>query len=527
MLRISRPLAVPPFVLALWAAQFRDSGLEELHARLELVTRPEMAVRIYLFKEGRPFRLSPVQALLPLRVDSFYRERIWYSGAAAETLEVSCRDASHFILLSGRGAFRLPAGRYRVEAYRGLFYVPATAEFELKAGESRRVELAMRNWAGDVADQWLAGDDHIHITRAPGDDAVLLGWLEAEDLQVANFLQLQRQMDAAVQYAFGEQGEARRAGHVIRPGHESRSEFYGHVNILGPRRLIRPLSIGAMYANSPEAWPYPAVLFSQARKLGATVGYAHLDGGMPHSTLLMDLALGNIDFVEVFQFGVLKIAPWYELLNAGFRVTGIAGSDFPVGLNRVEEWPRLVPLLGPERTLVRARGGPPYQDWAAGVRRGEALVTNGPLVTIEPDRAASTVKASARYWRPLEKLEIVKNGEIVAAVAGDGRRTALEAAVRVDCSESCWVAARARAVREAAEPELQGHTQAVWWLHEGREVNAGGAGERLAAQWAAEIDHYRSAGLRFPDEGKRREFFEAAERALARLRQPVWSRHAD
>jgi hypothetical protein len=62
-------------------AQFRESGLEELHASLTLVSEPRMPVRVYLFKDGRPFRLSPVQALLPLRVDSFYRERIWRSGS--------------------------------------------------------------------------------------------------------------------------------------------------------------------------------------------------------------------------------------------------------------------------------------------------------------------------------------------------------------------------------------------------------------------------------------------------------------
>ena len=35
----------------------------------------------------------------------------------------------------------------------------------------------------------------------------------------------------------------------------------------------------------------------------------------------MDLALGSIDFIEVFQSGVLQDERWYELLNAGFRVT--------------------------------------------------------------------------------------------------------------------------------------------------------------------------------------------------------------
>jgi hypothetical protein len=74
-------------------------------------------------------------------------------------------------------------------------------------------------------------------------------------------------------------------------------------------------------------------VFDQGRRAGATVGFAHFNGSAPHSTLLMDLTLSRLDFIEVFQFGVLKSQEWYELLNAGFQVTGIAGSDFPVPLN--------------------------------------------------------------------------------------------------------------------------------------------------------------------------------------------------
>src|SRR6185295_14369725 len=200
------------------------------------------------------------------------------------------------------------------------------------------------------------------------------------------------------------------------------------VNLLGGREMIRPLSVGTMYANSPEVYPFPAVLFAKGRSLGATVGYAHFNGSMPHSTLLMDLALGNIDFLEVFQFGVLKTQEWYELLNAGLHATGIAGSDFPVPLNRVKPWPHWIPLLGPERTLVKASANSDaYEAWSAGVRKGAAIVTNGPLVEIQVDDATSTVSASASFFRPLEKLAIVRNGYIVAVTPGDGTRTTLTA----------------------------------------------------------------------------------------------------
>jgi len=517
---LRRSALVAPFALALVWAQLRSP--DPLFARLDLAISPRMPARVYLFKNGRPFRLSPVEAMMPLRVDLFYRERLWTSGQDPKTLEVTCNDRSHFFLLSGQGSYELPAGHYRVEAYRGLFFAPASEEFDLEAGKTRSIRLKLESWAGDARGSWLSGDDHIHLTRERQDDKVYLGWLDAEDLNVGNFLQLQRQSDAAVQYGFGPSGEARREGYSVRPGQESRSEFYGHVNLLGGRELIRPISVGRMYANTPEAYPYPGVIFGIGRRTGATVGYAHFNGSMPHSTLLMDLVLGKIDFVEVFQFGVLKTAEWYELLNAGLRVTGIAGSDFPGPLMRFPEWPRWLPLLGPERTLVKARAaGSPYEAWAAGVRSGNVTVTNGPLVEINLDESGSTARASAGFYRPLEKLEIVVNGVVAASVPGDGKRSRLTASVRLPEGESCWAAARAVASKMPGEPDIQGHTNPVYALRNGKPVMVRAAREALAARWAAEIEWYRSADLVFPGEGDRQELLREARRALDELRRPL------
>ncbi len=521
LIRRSHLLVV--FGLALGWAQFRESGAPELAAHLELATAPLLPARVYLFKDGRPFRFSPVQAVLPLRVDMFYRERLWTASEDPETLELTCNDQSHFFLLKGRAAFDLPAGRYRLEAYRGMFYVPAQAEFELKAGEKRTVVLKLENWAGAARDAWLSGDDHIHITRSPRDNAAFLGWLAAEDLSVANFLQLQRQMDAAVQYAFGPAGQAiREKRYTIRPGHESRSEFYGHVNLLGGRELIRPLSVGNMYANSPDTSVYPAVLFARGHALGATVGYAHFSGSMPHSTLLMDVANRTIDFVEVFQFGVLKTKEWYELLNAGFRVTGIAGSDFPVPLTRWKEWPRTIPLLGPERTLVKAPPTPdPYTAWSEGVRRGNAIVTNGPLVEISTDQARTSATAVASFYRPLERLDIMCNGEVLASVRGDGRRTRLSASATLPATGSLWVAAHAVGRKQPGEPDIQAHTNPVYVIRDGRPVSAAGARRALAEKWQAELNWYRTAPLVFRTERARRDFFVQGEAALKTLSSPL------
>lgn len=543
-LKLPRPVVlrfclIVGFGLALTYAQVRDSLSPAFAAQLEIkvlnsATNAVMPARVYLFKDDRPFRLSPVDSLLPLKVDLFYRERMWRQTPKPRTLEVTAAEQSHFVLLDGDASFDLPTGKYRLEAYRGLFFKPTAEEFELKAGETRRIELKLDPVAQGKQTQWLSGDDHIHLVRAKEDDDVFLRWLQAEDLSVGNFLQLQRQSDAAMQYGFGEAAEARLPGFSIRSGEEARSHFYGHINLLGLRELIRPISVGDVYANTPEAYPFPLVMFERARRVGGTVGYAHFDGSQKHSTLLMDLALGTIDFVEVFQFGVLKMDAWYQVLNAGLRVTGIAGSDFPVPLNNRRPWPRLVPLLGPERTLVKAPAGrSAYERWAEGVRRGEVVVSNGPLLELsvngkEPggviswdgSSAAARGSATVIFHRPIEKIEIVVNGSVAAARTGNGQDVELSLPFEVPLAESSWIAARAKASNFEGEPELWAHTNPVYLLHNGLPVFVQTDRAALVKKWAQEVEYYRSPELTFASETQRRELLEKIEQALTVLRQP-------
>lgn len=506
------------FAAALAWAQFRESGLASLSARLEVATEPLLPARVYLFKNNRPFRLNPVDAMLPLRTDTFYRERLWLRTPDPATLEVTCNDISHFFLLKGKASFDLPAGEYRIEAYRGFAYKPYSETFTLSAGQTTNLKLKLEDWTNGESKRYLSSDDHIHLIRAPQEDPIFLDWLEAEDLSVGNFLQLQRQMDAATQYGFGPKAEARRPARSIRSGHESRSEFFGHINLLGGREILRPLSVGTMYANGPETFPYPFVLFTQGRKLGATVGFAHFRGSTPHSSFLMDLALGALDFAEVFQFGKLWKDEWYEVLNAGFKLTGVAGSDFPVALNRwtsEKQWSRWLPLLGPERLMIRANPGTSaYEAWAQGVRNGEGFVTNGPLIDLKVN--GNHAMAESRFFRPLDKLEILANGQVIAS-SGPGDR--LTAQATIPATGPVWIAARAIAKPDTeGAPDIQAHTNPRYIRWTGgppdRETR-----NRLAARWQTEIDYYQTAPLVFPNDAERRTFFDRAAQALATLKK--------
>ena len=144
--------------------------------------------------------------------------------------------------------------------------------------------------------------------------------------------------------------------------------------------------------------------------------------------------------------------------------------------------------------------------------RGAVVVTNGPLVEIEMQGNRATARAA--FYRPLETVEIVRNGVVVATGAGP------ELTAAIDDSSSCWVAARVRARGEKGEPELWGHTNPAYLLRDGRPVRVAADRQAVAAKWQEQLAAFRAAGTAFPDEGKRREFFELAERALAELRGP-------
>lgn len=528
-----RFLLLLAFVLSLslaWSQQgLRPDHAAKLHIVVRLAdTGEQIPARVYLLKGDRPFRLSPADAQLPLRADLFYRERVWRQDRPTKTLEVTVRDQSHFILTQGEAEFDIPGGHaYRLEAYHGFFYKPATVDFTVAADETRTIELELEPIAPSRQQKWLAADDHIHLVREPQDNALFLDWLRAEDLAVGNFLELQRQQHAAMQYGFGPEAEAKADGFSIRSGHESRSRFYGHVLGLGAREMVRPLSLGIEYSNSPQAYPFPGALFGKIRGLGGLAGFAHFYGSQPNSSLLMNLAHQEIDFVELFQFGELHTAEWYQLLNAGFRVVGLAGSDFPANTGRFDPWPRFVPLLGPERAMVKAEPGESaYESWAAGVKRGAVTLSNGPLLefsvngqepgaSVDWDGDSYTLKGRAEAWfhRPLRNLEIVVNGEVVArSPLGEPLDFSVEVAA------SSWVAARVRAHKHEGEPEIQAHANPAYFLRGGKPIHLTADRQALAERWNKEAEYYRNAPLEFDDPAQRRQLLErvaATERILA------------
>ena len=135
---------------------------------------------------------------------------------------------------------------------------------------------------------------------------------------------------------------------------------------------------------------------------------------------------------------------YYRYLNCGYRLPLVGGtdkmsSDVPVGLYR---------------TYARLDGDESYDGWCRAVRAGRTFLSGGPLLTLTVDGrepgdtveltgpGTVTVDAAVTSVFPLRSLELVCNGEVIAAATTDGGRTlSLSEQVRVDGHS--WIACRA------------------------------------------------------------------------------------
>ncbi|MBW7995832.1 MAG: hypothetical protein FVQ81_04515 [Candidatus Glassbacteria bacterium] len=490
-------------------------------------------VRAYFRFNDQPFLIDSLGWRLPIVMDLHYHDHAFPMKPSIPVLDMTYRSEHHWYFLTGQATLPMLPGKYQLDVYKGVEFLPLHAEFEL-SGAERELEFELERWIDLAAEGWYGGDDHIHLSRQPSDDRLYLGLLEADGLSVGHFLQLQRRDQAAVQYGWGESAQARKGDYLIRSGEEQRSHFYGHNLMLGIDSLVRPVSQGLTYGLTAFADPLSAELFVDAHRLGGVVGYAHGDGGVEYSAAMIDLAHGDIDFLEVFQFGMMNSAFWYNALSCGFRIPGTAGSDFPVSLARHERWPRLIPPFGPDRMYIRVEGELKFDKWMDGIGEGNILLTNGPFVEFDVNgevpgsevrlpagEGEVTISATLRHWRPVSQARLLVNGRVSRTYA-NGSETSWEIRDTITLERSSWLALHAVTDSSGAGDEaveLEAHTNPVYVLVDGRPVGEPeelrAAIERLEEMRA----YYASDELVFRIEASRLRLLERADAALAELRR--------
>ncbi len=320
----------------------------------------------------------------------------------------------------GSTRLRLAPGLYSVLATKGIEYKQARGMILIEAGQSRPFDLTLERWVDLAGEGWYSADDHLHIPRPhPRFDPRLATWMEAEDLHVANLLQmgLARDVHITPQHGFGPRSVYKRGDTLLISGQENpRTHVLGHAIVLGARQF---LDLPSEYLLYDRVW-------ALGHLQGAINGYAHWGLGGAEEGLALWGHAALLDFIEVLNLGFPFYDRWYEALDLGLQIGPTAGTDYPC----------LPGLPGRERFYAQLDGALEAEKWLESVRRGKTFVTNGPAVELVVGDA-----------RPGEDLRLAEPGEVQVRgrVRFDTDRDAVEAlelirggvvALRVDASTS-------------------------------------------------------------------------------------------
>jgi TolB protein len=368
---------------------------------------------------------------------------------------------------SGSSTLTVPAGPMTVEVTRGLEYAVATQTVQVSAKGARSVQVTMHRLVNLPALGWYSGDLHVHMNYGGSYRTVpkqLAFMARAEDLHVIEELIVNKEQRVPDISYFddGRPDAVSTPTTLIVHGQEFHTSYWGHSGLLGlTKNIILPGY--AAYANTPAGSLYPANanVFDLGHAQGALTGYVHPFDEMPNpedtvarvtSELPVDVALGKVDYMEIVAFADHRstAAVWYRLLNCGFRIPAGAGTDAmtnfaslrgPVGMNR-----------------VYVHSGPKldHASWMRAIKGGRTFATNGPLLSLtvngkEPGDEipftlgthAMSVRATMHSIVPVEHLELVQNGKVVATIPMSADHKSASATVSVPVDKSGWVTLRA------------------------------------------------------------------------------------
>jgi len=372
------------------------------------------------------------------------------------------------------------------------------------------------------------GDAHLHFPRVtPEDDEVIFDLMDAEDLRygcnlaynepAGPYAGLMAKMAAPQEVGVGEKTLRTRGVASILSGQEYRSGIYGHLNLYLRDDLAFPGK-----AFNADHWPVQGLVARETMDRGGFAIHAH--GGYA-AEVYADAALGNVNAVELLQFGVYRgigLEGWYDMLNAGYRFPAMGSCDFP-----------------PCRTLADCRTyvhqAAAMREWLAGIAEGRSFFTTGPLLLLEVDGAkpgaqvAKTgdgphpVKARVRMRcevTPVTHLDLIVNGQVmkhetIPADAAQGKW--VDVTYELALTESSWVAARAYSQTSFGQPDAEAHTNPVYVY-----LNNRAPFQRASLDaWVSKIDGLiaKQSAREFAERAQVLGYFQSARDVLMRIRE--------
>ena len=370
----------------------------------------------------------------------------------------------------------LPRGDVLVDVARGFEYEPLRTRVRIEPGQ-QELTLRLKRWTDMNKRGWYSGDSHVHFLSTQGGHTESLG----EDLNVLNLLQSQwGSLFTSTEEFTGAPSVSRAGNSIVYVSQENRQHFMGHMSLWGLKKPVMPWCSGG---------PGEAELGgSMETTLSYWADEAHAQGGYvisPHFPVTNGepavlMATGRLDAVEMLRRTDFNQNEYYRYLNCGYRVPLVGGtdkmsSDVPVGFYRT-----YAHLDGGELT---------YDNWCRAVARGRTFLSGGPMMHFSVDgrEIGDTVELSgpgtvevhawAESTLPIDVLEIVQSGRVVASTEARGGARRLELRERIEVDGHTWLAARAggggllRSHRQMDLRGVFGHTSPIyvacggdWWM---------------------------------------------------------------
>jgi hypothetical protein len=348
----------------------------------------------------------------------------------------------------------LPAGKYTVTVERGKEYLPLIEKLTVDASQ-HHWDLRLTRWIDMASRGWYSGDGHCHRSLDELPNLML-----AEDVNVCFPLtywttsaeQSPEHGDKTTKVNLATTPMTIDANHIWYPRNTEYEIFKvgGKEHTLGAFLILNhrtpfnmrclPLSAIAKRAHDEGAlidlekhnWEWAAIaapilpvdLYELANNHDWRIGFGVKNWGIPAPVWLNTKGPRTIDNEsDWLEYGWRF---YYALLNCGLKIKPTAGSAS--GAHPVP--------LGYSRVYVHLPQGFSYEDWLAGLKGGRSFATTGPmlLVTVN-DRDPGEefkiheagyrlqVRGEAHSAQPLQKIEIVWNGEVIRSIPPANERT--------------------------------------------------------------------------------------------------------
>ncbi len=412
-----------------------------------------------------------------------------------------------FFYCDGRFQVRAPLGDTELQAERGCEHAVTTQRIQARREDLQPITLQLTRLTDMKAQGWISGDTHVHWAKNSWDvneEIELLGMVQrAEDIRCVNNLTLKHVVPgvtsfiAPSQFPMGPVPGWCDDEYHIQMAEEYRNEwFFGHINLLGIKTLIEPISTGKFMGGTYD-YPNNVPALKETHRQGGVTCEAHglgLNWDVPVN--LLNSLSDCLDQIEPVDY--------YRFLDCGFRVPLGNGSDHPAR------------VTGCARMYVKHSAPGLYAGWLEGIRQKRTFVTSGPLLWLQAngadigdvlklrrsDRVQITARALSRH--PLGRVQLVVNGKVVEDRPTES--TDLTITHTLELTEPSWVCVRCGRLgvyNALAAPDVA-HTSAIYLHMDGRRRCIPEAALELAKRMHAHADDIQQRAW-FANDAQRRE----------------------